>query len=246
VKPSPWTTGARAEADRAAADGGARRAPRSPRLAAAASAVRPSHAREASVGAASADAEPFDWPADAVEVGRILDAWGVQGGLRVQPFSGDPQALFSSRRWFLRPPEAAAAPPKAPSAGAPRLLRISGAREQGDVIVASSRDLTDRNAAEALRGWRIFVSRGSFPSTAEDEYYWVDLIGLEVVNREGASLGTVADLLDTGAHSVLRVTQAAPGEPVREAERLIPFVAAYVDEVSLERRRITVDWGLDY
>jgi 16S rRNA processing protein RimM len=206
------------------------------------------------------DAEPFDWPADAVEVGRILDAWGVQGGLRVQPFSGDPQALFSSRRWFLRPPEAAAASPKAPAADAPRLLHISGAREQGDVIVASSRDLPDRNAAEALRGWRIFVSRDSFPSTAEDEYYWVDLIGLEVVNREGASLGTVADLLDTGAHSVLRVTQAAPGEParepgepvrepgepVREAERLIPFVAAYVDEVSLERRRITVDWGLDY
>jgi len=199
------------------------------------------------------DAEPFDWPADAVEVGRILDAWGVQGGLRVQPFSGDPQALFSSRRWFLRPPEAAAASPKAPAADAPRLLHISGAREQGDVIVASSRDLPDRNAAEALRGWRIFVSRDSFPSTAEDEYYWVDLIGLEVVNREGASLGTVADLLDTGAHSVLRVTQAAPGEParepgepVREAERLIPFVAAYVDGVSLERRRITVDWGLDY
>ena len=101
-------------------------------------------------------------------------------------------------------------------------------------------------AAEALRGWRIFVSRGSFPSTDQDEYYWVDLIGLEVVNREGSSLGTVADLMDTGAHSVLRVTQAATGEPGRETERLIPFVAAYVDEVCLERRRITVDWGLDY
>jgi 16S rRNA processing protein RimM len=170
----------------------------------------------------------------------------VQGGLRVQPFSGDPQALFSSRRWFLRAPESAAAPKGSASGAGPRLLRISGAREQGDVIVASSRVLSDRNAAETLRGWRIFVSRGSFPSTAEDEYYWVDLIGLEVVNREGASLGTVADLMDTGAHSVLRVTQAAPGEPARETERLIPFVAAYVDEVSLERRRITVDWGLDY
>jgi len=186
------------------------------------------------------------WPEDAIEVGRILGAWGVKGWIKVQPFASDPQALFSSRRWLLRPPEAAAASPKAASAGAPRLLHVSGAREQGDGIVANSRDLPDRNAAEALRGWRIFVSRGSFPSTAEDEYYWVDLIGLEVVNREGASLGTVADLMDTGAHSVLRVTQAASGEPGREAERLIPFVAAYVDEVSLERRRITVDWGLDY
>ena len=246
MKPSPRTTGASAEADRAAADAGARRAPHAARSAPAASAVRPRRSREAAVPAAALESEPVDWPADAVEVGRIVDAWGVQGGLRVQPFSGDPQALFSSRRWFLRPPEPAAASPKAPSGGAPRLLRISAAREQGDAIVASSHDLPDRNAAEALRGWRIFVSRESFPSTAEGEYYWVDLIGLEVVNREGASLGTVADLLDTGAHSVLRVTQAAPGEPGREAERLIPFVAAYVDEVSLERRRITVDWGLDY
>lgn len=174
----------------------------------------------------------------------MLDAWGVQGQLRVQPFSGDPQALFSSRRWFLRPPDAAAAPHG--SGAAPRLLRVTGAREQGDVIVAGARELPDRNAAEALRGWRIFVPRGSFPSTAEDEYYWVDLIGLEVVNRAGESLGFVADLLDTGAHSVLRVTQAAADDAARQTERLIPFVAAYVDEVSREQRRITVDWGLDY
>jgi 16S rRNA processing protein RimM len=61
-----------------------------------------------------------------------------------------------------------------------------------------------------------------------------------VVNRQGERLGVVADLLDTGAHSVLRV-QPAVGD-----ERLIPFVAAYVDDVNLAERRITVDWGLDY
>lgn len=173
------------------------------------------------------------WPDDAVEVGRIVDAWGLKGGIKVLPFAADPQALFSSRRWFLKPAEGA-------RTAVPPLLRISGARAQGDVVVATARDLPDRNAAEALKGARVFVSRASFPSAGDDEYYWVDLIGLAVVNREGEALGTVVDLLDTGAHSVLRVQHGD------EAERLIPFVAAYVDQVDLPQRTIRVDWGLDY
>ena len=48
------------------------------------------------------------WPEDAIEVGRIVDAWGIKGGFKVQPFSTDPQALFSSRRWFLQRAETAA------------------------------------------------------------------------------------------------------------------------------------------
>jgi 16S rRNA processing protein RimM len=170
------------------------------------------------------------WPDDAVEVGRIVDAWGIKGGIKVQPFSGDPQALFSSRRWFLRATD-----------GARGLLKITSAREQGGLVVASAQDLPDRNAAEALKGVTIFVSRASFPTPDPDEFYWVDLIGLQVINRHGERLGTVTDLLDTGAHSVLRV------QPDGEVEELlIPFVAAYVDDVDLPARRITVDWGLDY
>ncbi len=187
------------------------------------------------------------WPADAIEVGRIVDAWGIKGGIKVQPFSSDPQALFSSRRWFLKPPDGPTAVAPAAAAARPGLLRITSAREQGDVIVATA-DLPDRNAAEALRGSRVFVSRSSFPSTDENEYYWIDLIGLDVFNRDGAPLGRVADLIDTGAHSVLRVVsiEAVAAGATQERERLIPFVAAYVDAVSLAERRISVDWGLDY
>ncbi len=185
------------------------------------------------------------WPADAIEVGRIVDAWGLQGGIKVVPFSSDPQALFSSRRWFLRPPEGK--PGTRATAPLPNLLHVTGARSQGDVIVANVRDLADRTQAEALRGCRVFVSRASFPSTEPGEYYWHDLIGLAVVNRAGQSLGSVAGLLETGAHSVLRVVPDEVGDGLAEGgERLIPFVAAYVDEVDLAARRITVDWGLDY
>ena len=188
------------------------------------------------------------WPDDAVEVGRIVDAWGIQGGIKVQPFSADPQALFSSRRWFLKPPEGPAPKPGAAAVRLPRLLKITQAREQGALVVARAQEVPDRNAAEALKGARVFISRQSFPTAQEGEYYWVDLIGLSVVNREGVALGTVADLLDTGAHCVLRVRRpdAAPQAKGEEAERLIPFVDAYVDDVDLPGRRITVDWGLDY
>ncbi|MCH2242317.1 MAG: ribosome maturation factor RimM [Aquabacterium sp.] len=177
------------------------------------------------------------WPDDAVEVGRIVDAWGVKGWIKVQPFSADPQALFSTKRWFIKPPEQPRAPGAAPLPG---LLKVTQAREHGDGIVAGVQEVTDRNGAEALKGARVFVSRASFPTAAADEYYWVDLIGLDVVNREGASLGRVADLLDTGAHAVLRI-EADGG-----AERLVPFVAAYVDQVDLPGRRITVDWAADW
>ena len=185
------------------------------------------------------------WPEDAVEVGIVVDAWGLKGWVKVKPFASDPQALFSSRRWFLKPSEKAGVLRPATFVKAlPPLLRITQVKQQGDVVVALAQEVPDRDAAEALRGARVFIGRSSFPTAGTDEYYWVDLIGLNVVNRQGETLGTVAGLLDTGPHSVLRV---APVGAVDEAgERLIPFVAAYVDAVSLEQRLITVDWGLDF
>ena len=212
------------------------------------------------------------WPEDAVEVGRIVDAWGVKGGIKVQPFSSDPQALFCTKKWFLRPAEqapgalsrpssaaasrgatapAAASPHAVPRLAKPRFLKVTQAREQGDIIVATAEGLDDRNAAEALKGATVFVSRSAFPTPDEGEYYWVDLIGLDVVNLQGESLGKVADLLDTGPTSVLRCVaetadpdSAAPG--AAPTERLIPFVSAYIVSVSLAERRIVADWGLDY
>jgi 16S rRNA processing protein RimM len=107
-------------------------------------------------------------------------------------------------------------------------------------------DVADRNQAEALKGARIFVPRSSFPTAGTDEYYWVDLLGLDVFNREGVALGQVKDLMSTGPQTVLVLAQASD-EPDKPAiERMIPFVAAFVDNVDLPGRKITVDWQLDY
>jgi 16S rRNA processing protein RimM len=177
-------------------------------------------------------------PEDAVEVGRVVGAWGIQGGIKVKPFAADPQALFSSKRWFLLPPDG----PARPGTALPPLLRIVKAREQGEHIVATAQELPDRTAAEALKGARVFVSRGSFPTPDEGEYYWVDLIGCTVVNRQGRTLGTVEGLIETGPHCVLSIRPEDPGAP----EVLIPFVDAYVDRADTAARRIEVDWGDDF
>lgn len=194
---------------------------------------------------ASSTAADAAWPEDAIEVGRVVDAWGIKGWIKVQPFASDPQALFSSRRWLVKPPEESSVKrpvPARPAAAWPSLLKVTQAKEHGDVVVAQVQEVEDRSGAEALRGARIFVPRSSFPTADPGEYYWVDLIGLSVVNRENETLGTVVGLLDTGPHSVLRVQPADE----KAEERLIPFVGAYVDDVSIAARRITVDWGTDF
>jgi 16S rRNA processing protein RimM len=187
------------------------------------------------------------WPEDAVEVARIGEAWGVKGWFRVITFAADPQAIFSSRRWYLKPPAPTVAGPR-PVVTIPGLLRISAAKSHADGAVAQAQGFESRADAERLRGARVFVARSSFPTESADEYYWVDLIGLEVVNREGENLGVVLGLIDTGPQSVLRVGTpgAATPQPGGATERLIPFVAAYVDDVNLQQRRITVDWPADY
>ena len=182
--------------------------------------------------------EAADLPADAIEVGRIADAWGIKGWFKVLPHSADSEALFSSKRWFLMPSERGAKT----FSGVVKLA-ITEAKVHSNTVVATAREVNDRTAAEALRGARIFVSRSSFPAAEKDEYYWVDLIGLEVVNREGVALGTVKELLSTGAQTVLVMDYEQDG---KTQERMIPFVSVYIDNVDLSARRILVDWQPDF
>jgi len=183
------------------------------------------------------------WPDDAVEVAVVTGAWGLKGGIRLKAFSADPQALFSTRRWYWQAAEGWAGAQRERLGVLEQPLRVASVREQGEGLVALIHDLSDRDVAQACKGLRLFVRRSSFPTAEDGEYYWVDLIGLEVRNRQGECLGTVAGLFQTGPHSVLRIGWVGPaGEPL---ERLVPFVDAYVDAVDMAGRRILVDWGLE-
>jgi len=161
-----------------------------------------------------------------------------RAGSRSCPIALPRKRFFSSKRWFLQPAEKGAK-----TFSGTVLLKVREAKDHSDSVVACAQDIDDRNAAEALKGARIFIPRSSFPTAGDDEYYWVDLIGLAVVNREGAALGQVTDLLSTGPQTVLVVGYEEEG---KARERMIPFVAAYVDGVDLPGKRITVDWQADY
>ncbi len=193
-------------------------------------------------------------PTDAIEVGRITDAWGLKGWFKVHSHSNDPQALFSSKRWYLQPTERGK-----PVFSGTLLMRIQQAKDHSDVVVALAHGITDRDVAQSLKGSRIFIPRTSFPTPELDTYYWVDLIGLQVTNREGVVLGTVKDLLSTGPQTVLVIEdEVIPVEKVDAnsnaitqvavvvTERMIPFVSHFVDIVDLPNKKITVDWQLDY
>jgi 16S rRNA processing protein RimM len=156
----------------------------------------------------------------------------------VQAYSAQAEAVFTAKRWYLR-----MTTPRASQ----RVLKVLAVREHGEGIVAQAEGVGDRSGAEALRGHELFISRAEFPRAGDGEWYWIDLIGLDVLNRQGEALGRVIGLIDTGPHSVLRVLPADVATPHKpDQERLIPFVGQFVDDVDLTAKRITVDWGLDY
>jgi 16S rRNA processing protein RimM len=174
-------------------------------------------------------------PADALEVGEVVAPWGIRGGLKIVPAASDAPALLATKLWWLVPPSMGSV------AAATTSYRVISSRKQAGVVVATLDGVADRNAAETLVKHRVFVPRSAFPKAAEDEFYWNDLLACAVVNREGAALGEVVGLIDTGVHSVLRVLDAAT-----QVERLIPFVSAYVDRADVTTRRIEVDWPSDW
>jgi 16S rRNA processing protein RimM len=183
--------------------------------------------------ATGADASPLDASsADIVVLGKITAAHGLQGYLRVYPFADDPLD------WSLLPDWWVGREGDAP--GLWRKTKVLKCVLRNDLLIAQLACAVDRSAAEALKGALVGAPRAVLPPTDCDEYYWADLIGLDVVNTQEQPLGRVLGLLDTPANAVLRV---GGGEG---RERLLPFVAAVVLDVDLVGRRIRVAWEVDW
>src|SRR5689334_11615855 len=162
-------------------------------------------------------------------MGRVSAAYGVRGMVRIEPLSEDRLALAAHRTWWLRPR----------TGGAWRAVEVLDTRAHGGALVATLEGVADRDQAIALRGASVGIDRAALPALADDELYWADLEGLAVVNRDGVVLGTVAEVMDNGAHPILKVRDGAA------VERLIPWVPAYVEALDRDARRIDVDWPAD-
>lgn len=175
-------------------------------------------------------------PPDLVEMAHVKEPYGLKGWVKLYSYSDNGLAGFG-QWWINRGSE---------TAPDWQMVEPEDIGEQGGVMTAKLPGVEDRDAAFALKGRQIAVPRSAFPeSRAEGEYYWSDLIGLDVKNRQDELLGVVDGLLDLGPHEVLRVMAPAVGE-AKPQEILIPFVAQYIDAVELGNKVVKVDWEKDY
>lgn len=196
-------------------------------------------------------------PDDLIEVGRVLSAYGVRGLVKVQPYSTDAGVLLAAKKWWLRapvPPNKAGSLKTAPA----QLYTVVNARPHSATVVAQFQGFNDRDLAEKLKAHTVWVSRAEFPSAAEDEHYWVDLIGCLLYgdhNGQSVLVGQVENVFDNGAHAVLEIHtgtlndqaqfiahSTAKGRPIVE---LVPFVDAFIHQVDTDKKQIHSSWSVD-
>jgi 16S rRNA processing protein RimM len=171
-----------------------------------------------------------------IVLGRLVAPYGVRGWFKLHPFADDPAAWGALPQWWL-----AADPEQAPETW--RLYELEAVREHGKGLIAKLVGVDDRSAAEALQGAYVGATREAMPATGDDEYYWDDLVGLDVQNAKGESLGKVASLISAAANDVMVVQE---GEGEHRQERLLPFVASVVVEVDKAAGVIRVVWERDW
>lgn len=159
-------------------------------------------------------------PAGQVCVGAVVGAFGVHGDVRLKSFCAEPAAIAGYN-------------PLADERGRRFELTLIGPVKDG--FTGRLSGVSTREAAEALRGTRLYVPRDRLPSLPDDEFYHADLIGLAAVDTGGAPLGTVRAVLNHGAGDIVEIARPA-GSPI-----LLPFTRETVPAVDLAARRIVVD-----
>lgn len=161
-------------------------------------------------------------------LGRVAGAFGVRGELKLESWTEPRSAIFNYQPWIV----------VSPSGQESTVSGVRG-RDTGKHLIARFPDVDDRDVVEAMRGTEVYVARSSLPPPKPDEYYWVDLEGLDVKTVDGVSLGQVSHLFSTGSNDVL-VTRG-------DRERMIPFVQPeFVKFVDFDANLVIVDWDPDF
>ncbi|SNR62805.1 16S rRNA processing protein RimM [Methylobacillus rhizosphaerae] len=164
-------------------------------------------------------------------MGRIVAPYGVYGWIKVLPDTEYIDSLFEYGRWILGRGD-----PTCPEQWRP--YEVEKAKVHNDLLLVKLKGIDDRDAAFACKGMQVAVYRDELPEPEDGEYYWSDLIGLQVRNQEGVDLGRVVDVFATGANDVI-VLQG-------DRERLLPFVGQVVLEVDIASKTMLVDWDAEF
>jgi 16S rRNA processing protein RimM len=162
-----------------------------------------------------------------IHVGKISGVFGVKGWLKVFSYTEPRENILNYKPWMLKKGDQA------------KTIKVIGGQLQGKNVVAQIEGITDRELALALMGWDVYISHGQLPAPEEGEYYWADLIGLDVENLEGVLLGKVDSLFGTGANDIIVVKG--------DRERALPFLQGQtVKSIDLAAGKMIVDWDADF
>ena len=162
-----------------------------------------------------------------IVVGKIAGVFGVQGWCKIFSHTSPRKNILQYSPWYLK------------RNGEWQSTKIKQGRQQGKGIVAQLEGIDDRSAAEALRETEIAIQASQLPVLEKDEYYWSDLIGLEVETVTGVPFGKVTEMMQTGANDVLIVKG--------DRERLIPFLQPdVITEVDIKAGLMKVDWDPEF
>ena len=165
---------------------------------------------------------------DLVIMGRVVAPYGVVGWLKVIPDTEEFDGLLDYKTWWLGKDNDW------------RELAVKEAKTHNDVLVVKLQGIDDRDAALACKGKQIGVPRALLPKLEDEEYYWSDLIGLNVKNQQDVDFGKITDVFATGANDVVAVKTEAG------VERLIPYIAQVILNVDLAEKTMLVDWDADF
>ncbi len=155
-----------------------------------------------------------------IVVGRVGSPYGVRGWLRITSYTDPPDNIGQYQPWHM------------PGG----VFKPLGFKPHQNGFVTQLAGIDDRDAAAKLAGQHISIDPAQLAPTQEDEFYWRDLMGLQVTGPGGEAYGVVQQLLETGVHDVLVV--ATPDG----AEVLVPFVRKFVQRVDIKEKNIIVDW----
>ncbi len=166
--------------------------------------------------------------AERVEIGKVVDAFGIKGWLKIFSYCDPCNQISAYPIWYL--------------SSVTKPFPVAAARPHNQSLVAKLQGIDDCAQATAYRGCVISITSDSLPPLAEQEYYWYQLVGLEVINMRGERLGTIKRMVATGTHDIVTVSDSQQG-----AEYFIPYVhQVYIKAIDFDCRKMTVDWDKEW
>ena len=159
--------------------------------------------------------------AEHVCVGLITSPHGVRGLVKVKPFTEDPASITAYG-------------PVTDETGR-RSFKLQLLSQQKSQWIVRIEGVDDRNAAEELKGVRLYVPRSALPPPDDDEFYYLDLVGLSAEDTDGRAIGTVKGVFDFGAGDVIEIAG------LNDRPIMVPFTRAAVPVVDVPAKRLVID-----